>query len=182
MGWGRHLAERCRSSPHLTSPRRHIWRRNTSAAGRGTAVLARPTLDETSPWPCVWTTQPCFWTTQPCVWTTQPCVWTTRPCVWSAQGLPWMTQTSLSTVDGCQMPSPALLPEPQRVNLRSYVPTIPISPELQRSSPITCSACSMRCYPLGNPIRGSGLRQRGLIHDRGFRSSTHGYSWASPPG
>ena len=58
------------------------------------------------------------------------------------------------------------------------IPKIPA----QNSSPITCSACSMRCYPLGNPIRGSGLRQRGPIHDRGFRSSTHGYSWASPPG
>ena len=41
---------------------------------------------------------------------------------------------------------------------------------------------STRGCPLENPIRGSDLRQRGPLHDRGFRSSTHGYLWASPPG
>jgi hypothetical protein len=45
---------------------------------------------------------------------------------------------------------------------------VPISPELQRSSPIACYARSTRGCPLGNTLLDSGLRHRGPIHDRGL--------------
>ncbi len=36
--------------------------------------------------------------------------------------------------------------------------------------------------PIGEPHPGFVLETGGSLHDRGFRASTPGYSWASPPG